>query len=368
MRRRSFLKTIGIGAGAAVTSNIKQSAPAIASNRIEWKMVTLWPKMFPGLGTGSQRIADAVKNMSNERLIIKVYGAGELVPAYEAFDAVREGIAECMHEAPYIWVAKHPAMAFFCGVPGGLTPLEHNAWIYNGGGQKLWDELYGKFGLQGFLAGNSGTNMGGWYNREINSLEDFKGLRMRIPGLGAEVLTRFGSITMNIPGGEILPALQSGVVDAAEWIAPYADLALGLHKAAKYYYGPSILEPGPANPLTVNQESYMALPNDLRAIVRQAAGHETARMTAEIDYGNSQALKVLVNRFDVELRHFPEEVSRGLFEVSHEVVAEVAETDDLSRRIYDSWFKFRENALSLAPYSTHGFMTSRDIYKNSVRG
>ena len=368
MRRRSFLKGAGVSTGAVIASSISHSAPAIANERIQWKMVTLWPKNFPGLGTGSQRIADAIREMSDGKLDIKVYGAGELVPAYEAFDAVREGIAECMHEAPYIWIAKHPAMAFFCGMPGGLTPQEHNAWIHFGGGQELWDELYRRFGLRGFLAGNSGTNMGGWYNREIQTLEDFRGLRMRIPGLGAEVLTRLGSLTMNIPGGEILPALQTGLVDAAEWIAPYADLALGLHKAAKYYYGPSILEPGPANPLTVNEESYMALSAELRAIVRQAAGHETARMKAEVDHGNARALEVLVKRFNVELRRFPEDVSDGLFSVSEQVVAEVSEEDDLSRRIYNSWSEFREKASILAPYSTHGFMAGRNKYKNSVEG
>ena len=365
MRRRSFLKGAGVSTGAVIASNVSRSAPAIANERIQWKMVTLWPKNFPGLGTGSQRIADAIREMSDGKLDIKVYGAGELVPAYEAFDAVREGTAECMHEAPYIWIAKHPAMAFFCGMPGGLTPQEHNAWIHFGGGQELWDELYSRFGLRGFLAGNSGTNMGGWYNREIKTLEDFRGLRMRIPGLGAEVLTRLGSLTMNIPGGEILPALQTGLVDAAEWIAPYADLALGLHKAAKYYYGPSILEPGPANPLTVNEKSYMALSAELRAIVRQAAGHETARMKAEVDHGNAQALEVLVKRFNVELRRFPEDVSDGLFAVSKQVVAEVSEEDDLSRRIYNSWSEFREKASVLAPYSTHGFMAGRNEYRNS---
>ena len=365
MRRRSFLKGAGVSTGAVIASNVSRSAQAIANERIQWKMVTLWPKNFPGLGTGSQRIADAIREMSDGKLDIKVYGAGELVPAYEAFDAVREGTAECMHEAPYIWIAKHPAMAFFCGMPGGLTPQEHNAWIHFGGGQELWDELYSRFGLRGFLAGNSGTNMGGWYNREIKTLEDFRGLRMRIPGLGAEVLTRLGSLTMNIPGGEILPALQTGLVDAAEWIAPYADLALGLHKAAKYYYGPSILEPGPANPLTVNEKSYMALSAELRAIVRQAAGHETARMKAEVDHGNAQALEVLVKRFNVELRRFPEDVSDGLFAVSKQVVAEVSEEDDLSRRIYNSWSEFREKASILAPYSTHGFMAGRNEYRNS---
>ena len=356
MKRRSFLKAAAVGAGAATFA-----APAIAQGRVEWKMVTLWPRNFPGLGTGSQRIAKAIDAMSDGRMTVKVYGAGELVPAYEAFDAVREGTAECMHEAPYIWTAKHPATAFFCSVPGGLTPEEHNAWIYHGGGQALWDELYGAFGLRGFVAGNSGTNMGGWYNREINSPDDFQGLRMRIPGLGAEVLTRLGATTVNLSGGEILPALQTGVIEAAEWIAPYADLAFGLHKAAKYYYGPGVHEPGPANPLSVNTKAYDALPSDLQAIVRQAAGAEAARLPAEMAYGNAEALHAMVTRYNVDLRHFSEAVTNRLLEVSAEVVAEVADEDELSRRVYDSWSAFRAKAVAHAPYGAHGYMARRAL-------
>ncbi len=356
IKRRTFLKAAAAGAGAATLA-----APAIAQGRIEWKMVTLWPRNFPGLGTGSQRIAESINAMSDGRMTVKVFGAGELVPAYEAFDAVRDGTAECMHEAPYIWTAKHPATAFFCSVPGGLTPEEHNAWIYHGGGQALWDELYGAFGLKAFVAGNSGTNMGGWYNREINAPEDFDGLRMRIPGLGAEVLTRLGATTVNVSGGEILPSLQTGVIEAAEWIAPYADLAFGLHKAAKYYYGPGVHEPGPANPLSVNARAYDALSGDLQAIVRQAAGNEAARLPAEMAYGNAEALHALITRHEVDLRHFSEDVTNRLLAVSADVVAEVASEDELSRRIYDSWSAFRDKAIAHAPYGTHGYVARRAL-------
>ena len=366
MKRRSFLKTLGIAAGIATAASPIVPGPAIAQNKFKWKMVTLWPRNFPGLGTASQRIANAVEEMSDGRLIIKVYGAGELVPAYEAFDAVREGIAECMHEAPYIWVAKHPAMAFFCGMSGGLTPLEHNAWIYNGGGQKLWDELYSNYGLKGFLAGNSGTNMGGWFNREINSVEDFDGLRMRIPGLGAEVLNRLGAVTMNIPGSEIVPALQTGLVDAAEWIAPYADMANGLHKVAKYYYGPSILEPGPANPLTVNLDAFNELPSDLKSIVEQASGNEVARMTAEVDFGNANSFHALANELNIEIRQFPQDVSQKFFDISQKVVAEVAEKDEISGRIYESWNSFRFKSIAHSRFSTHGFMFERNIHNQNI--
>jgi TRAP-type mannitol/chloroaromatic compound transport system substrate-binding protein len=354
MKRRRFLA----GAGAAAAAS-PLAAPAIAQGRIEWRMVTLWPRNFPGLGTSSQRLVETVAAASDGRLTIKVYGAGELVPAYEAFDAVREGTAECAHDAPYIWIAKHPAAAFFCTVPGGLTPAEHAAWIEFGGGQALWDELYDRFALVAFLAGNSRTNMGGWYNREINGVEDFEGLRMRIPGLGAEVLNRLGATTVNLSGGEIVPALQTGVIDAAEWIAPYADLAFGLHKVAKYYYGPGVHEPGPAASLMIGRDAWDSLPADLQAIVRLAAAAETTRMPAETLNGNAVALQALLTKHGVDLRHFPAEVVARLHAVSREVVAEVAEHDELSARIYESWSAFRDTMQAYAPYGAHGYLRGR---------
>lgn len=357
MKRRAFLT--GAAAGTAAST---LAAPALSQGRIEWRMVTLWPRNFPGLGTGSQRMVDAITAMSDGRLTVKVYGAGELVPAYEAFDAVRDGTADCMHEAPYIWTAKHPASAFFCSVPGGLTPQEHSAWVIHGGGQALMDELYGGFGMRAFLAGNSGTNMGGWYNREINVPEDFDGLSMRIPGLGAEVLNRLGATTVNLSGAEIMPALQTGLIDAAEWIAPYADLAFGLHKVAKYYYGPGIHEPGPANTLTVNIAAYEALPKDLQAIVRQAAGNENTGILSEMTYGNAQALEVLKTKHNVDIRHFSDDVLRRLLEISRDVVAEVATHDDLSARTYQSWSMFRAQAVALAPYGNNGYASARAMF------
>jgi len=299
--------------------------------------------------------------MSDGRMTIKVFGAGELVPAYEAFDAVRDGTAECAHEAPYIWIAKHPATAFFCSVPGGLTAEEHAAWIVNGGGQALWDELYGSFGLKGFLAGNSGANMGGWYNREINAPEDFQGLRMRIPGLGGELLNRLGATTINLSGGEIVPAMQTGLIEAAEWIAPYADLAFGLHKVARIYYGPGIHEPGPAATLTVNRKALDALPADLAAVVAQAAAAETALMPAEVNYGNAVAFHALVDEHGVDVRHFPDPVLRRLMAVANEVVADVGAGDDISRRTYESWSAFRTLAVAYAPYGAHGYMRARTL-------
>ncbi len=358
MKRRTFMKTAA-RTGAAITATAL-SAPAIAKDRYRWKIVTAWPKNFPAIGTGTQRIADSIEQMSDGRLEVKVYGGGELVPPFEVFDAVREGISEMGHDAPYYWLAKHSAMPFFCSVPGGLTAQEHAAWINFGGGQELWDELYAGFGLKPFLAGSGGPNVGGWYQKEIKGLDDFKGLRMRIPGLGGEVMARLGAVPVNLPGSEILPALQTGAIDATEWVAPYNDLAFGFHKVAKYYYAPGVHEPGPGLALTVNSEAFDELPADLQAIVKRAAGDEAFRMLCEMTYGNAEALGVLLNKYNVELRKFPDEVYAAMLKAGADVARETSEKDSFTRKVYDSWSTFREKAITLAPLTELGYMGLRD--------
>ena len=360
MERRGFLKTAG---AAALGGAAALPAPAIAQGRVEWRMVTCWPRNLPAIGVGAQRLADAVGEMSDGRLTIRLYAAGELVPAFEAFDAVRNGIADCCHDAPYYWIAKHGAIPFFCSVPGGFTPPEQNAWILYGGGQALWDELYADFGLRGFLAGTGGPNMGGWFRKAIDSPDDLDGLRMRIPGMGAEVLNRLGAVAVNLPGGEVLPSLQTGAIDATEWAGPYNDLAMGFYKVAPYYYGPGVHEPGPAISLTVRRESFDALPGDLQAIVRQAAGEENMRMYAETMNGNALALAALVEKHGVDLRHFPAPVIAAMLERSAEVVAEAGAADRVTRRIYESWSAFRDRMAMLQPYAGLGYLDARSAFR-----
>ena len=358
MKRRAFIKTAArVGTGIAAAGF---AAPAISQNRIRWKMVTAWPKNFPALGTGTQRIADSIKQMSDGRIEVKVYGAGELVPAFEGFDAVREGVAEVGHDAPYYWLAKHSAMNFFCSIPGGLTAQEHVAWIYFGGGQELWDELYAGFGLKPLLAGSGGSNVGGWFTKEILSLADFKGLRIRMPGLGGEVMARLGAVPVNLPGAEILPALQTGAIDAADWIAPYNDLAFGFHKVADFYYAPGVLEPGPALALTINKEAFEALPNDLQQIVKSAAGDETFRLWSEMTVGNAKALGALVNKHKVKLRKFPAEVYDAMLAAGAEVARETADKDPFTFKVYESWLEYKKLSMELAPITELGFMSLRD--------
>ncbi len=359
MKRRKFLKTAGIGAGATALGASSLAAPAIAQQTFSWKMLTTWPRNLPAIGVGSQRIADAITRMSDGRLTVKLYAAGELVPAFEAFDAVRDGVAECCHDAPYYWIAKHGAVPFFCSVPGGLSPQEHNAWIHYGGGQELWDEMYAEWGLRGFLAGTGGPNMGGWYAKEINTIADMDGLKMRIPGLGAKVFNRLGVVSVNLAGGEVLPSLQTGALDAAEWAGPYLDLAMGFHKVVKYYYGPGVHEPGPGIALTVSHKAYDELPSDLQEIVRFAAGEENMRMLAETLAGNAAAIDALVNKHGVIVQHFPDEVLDIMHETSKEVVAAAGAIDGLSARIYESWTDFRRKMVQLAPFGEYGYTVGR---------
>lgn len=353
--RRRFLT--GAAAGAAATTI---ASPAIAQGKIRWRMVTCWPKNFPGVGIAAQRIADRIGEMSDGRLEVKLFAAGEFVPAFEVFDAVREGKADAGHDSPYYWIAKARSAAFFASVPGGLTPQEQMGWVNYGGGQALWDELYGAFGLRAWLAGNAGMQMVGWFRNEINSVDDLQGLKIRMAGLHAEVLSRMGATTVNMPGGEIMAALQSGVIDAAEWGGPWMDLAFGFYKVAKYCYGPGVHEPGTAQSLVVNLEAYEALPKDLQAIVRYAAAVEAGDLLSEFTAKNAIALRTLVDKHGAIFGSLPPDVLAKWFEISEEVVAETAAGSDIDKRIYQSWLGFRQRAVDIAPLSMLGYMQSRN--------
>ncbi len=327
---------------------------------INWKMVTTWPKNFPGLGTGAENLANNITEMSGGRLNVKVYAAGELVPPLEVFDAVSRGTAEMGHSAAYYWKGKAPAAQFFTAVPFGLTAQEINSWIYHGGGMKLWEEVYEPFNLIPLTAGNTGVQMGGWFNKEINSVDDFNGLKMRIPGLGGEVLKKAGGIPVNLPGGEIFTALQTGTIDATEWVGPYNDLAFGLYKAAKYYYYPGWHEPGSSMESMVNKTAFEALPRDLQLIVRSAARQATQDMLDEFTALNNDALKTLVEEHNVQLKPFPKDVLSALKVASEETLAEVAAGDEMSAKVYASFKDFREKVGSWHSVSERAYINARD--------
>ena len=359
MRRRDFLKKAGTGT-LTMGAGLAGAKVAQAKAEHKWKMVTTWPKNFPGLGTGAENLARLITEMSGGRIQVKVYGAKELVPAFEVFDAVSRGTAEMGHGASYYWKGKAPAAQFFAAMPFGMTAQEFNGWIYYGGGQALWDELYAPFGLMGMPAGNTGVQMGGWFNKEINSLADLKGLKMRIPGLGGEVLKRLGGTPINLPGGEIFTSLQSGNIDATEWVGPYNDQAFGLYKAAKYYYFPGFHEPGTCLEAMVNKKAFEALPKDLQSIVANAAKAVNVDMLSEYTARNPDALQQLLKEHGAQLRQFPADVLQGLRKVSGEVMTEVAEGDAMSKKVHTAYMEFLEKARAYTDLSELAYVKARD--------
>jgi TRAP-type mannitol/chloroaromatic compound transport system substrate-binding protein len=360
MKRRKFIKHLGTGsiaAGAAL------SVPPMvhAKEQVRWKMVTAWPKNFPGLGTNANLLAALIEEMSGGRITVKVYGAKELVPAFEVFDAVSRGTAEMGHAGAYYWKGKSEAVQFFSSVPFGLTAQEMNAWLYYGGGMDLWRELYDQFGLIPSATGNSGVQMAGWFNREINTVDDLKGLKMRIPGLGGEVLQRAGGTPVTIPGGELFTALQSGTIDATEWVGPYNDLAFGFYKVAKYYYYPGWHEPGTTMECMINKKAFNELPKDLRSIVLNACKTANLDMLAEFTARNNQALETLVKKHNVQLKALPDPVLKKLRELSNEVVLELADKEPTAKKIYESFSRFRKQVISWEKVSEQAYLRARTL-------
>lgn len=361
MDRRHFIGTAGAAAGALIPGSNARAATTGTRETIEWRMVTTWPKGFPGLGTGANYFADLVGRLSAGRMRVKVYGAGELVDAFGTFDLVGDGGAELGHGTAMYWKGKVPAAPFFTAVPFGLTAQEMNAWLYHGGGLELWQEAYEPMGMLPLAAGNSGVQMGGWFNREINSLDDIRGLKMRLPGLGGEVLRRAGGLPVTTAGSEIFTALETGAIDATEWIGPYNDLAFGLYKAAKYYYYPGWQEPGATLECLVNRAAFEALPEDLQQVVVHAARVANQDMLAEFTARNHQALRTLVDEKGVQLRRYPDAVLRRLREHAEDVVAEIAAGDAMAGRVFRSYLAFREQAMAWHDVSERAYLNARAL-------
>ncbi|MBX3702186.1 MAG: TRAP transporter substrate-binding protein [Steroidobacteraceae bacterium] len=363
MKRRDLIRGIGIGAAAVAASacgrRTADGGHGMSTGTFTWRLVTTWPPNFPGLGTGAVEFAKQIEDCSGGRLKIRVYGDGELVPAFETFDAVSGGTAEMGHGAAYYWKGKVPAASFFAAIPFGFVAQEMNAWFYQGGGLELWQEAYAPFGLLPLPCGNSGTQMGGWFRREIRSLADIRGLKMRIPALGGEVMARAGATPVTMPGSEIFTALQTGAIDATEWIGPYNDLAFGFHKAAKFYYYPGWHEPGPTLELIINRRAWDALPADLQAIVAACASATNDRMSAEFMARNAEALETLVRDHGVQLRAFPDDVMQALRRFSAEILEENAARDPLFRRVLDSVQAFRARMTPYFDIAERAYLNSR---------
>lgn len=357
----AIIGTIISGDPTATTSAAGSHVNSVTEENFEWKMVTTWPKNLPALGVAPERFAELVATMSNGRITIKVYGANELVGAREVFDAVSNGAAQMGHGAAYYWDGKAPAAVMFTTVPFGMTAQEMNAWITYGGGLELWRELYEPFNVIPMACGNSGVQMGGWFNVEINSIDDLKGLVMRIPGLAGEVMQRAGAAPTTMPASELYTALQTGTIDATEWVGPYNDLALGFQDIAKYYYYPGWHEPGATIELIVNKQAFIQLPKDLQKVVEVAARAINQDMLDEFMARNNAALKSLVDEHNVELRRLPDEVLLRLKELSVEILDELAEKNPLAQRIVTSYREFQADVSQWTAIAEEAYLDTRDL-------
>jgi TRAP-type mannitol/chloroaromatic compound transport system substrate-binding protein len=355
MYRRDFL--ISAGAGVAATF----PAPAIAQGVRELKMVTSWPKGLPGLGTSAERLGRAITAITHGRLKVQVFGAGELVSAFEAFDAVSSGVADMYHSAEYYWEKRSPAFNFFAAVPFGFTADEMAAWVHFGGGQELWDELSGGFNIKPLLGGNSGVQMGGWFTKEVKGPESYAGLRYRMPGLGGEVLRRLGAVVVNLPGGEITAALKSGAIDASEWVGPWNDMDLGLQKVSKFYYYPGFHEPGTAFSLGINKKLWDGLSADDRNEISTVANAEYTLSLAEFNANNAKSLEQLRQDSSIEIRKFDDSLLQALGKASGEVLVDAAHKDALTRRTYDSYIAFWSRANRWADLAERGYLDARGL-------
>ncbi|WP_367389485.1 TRAP transporter substrate-binding protein [Lewinella sp. LCG006] len=369
--RRKIFKALALGtislpfAIRALTGDMNAQkgggSPTLANQkRYEWKMTTTWPPNFPVLDEACKMLAKLVETMSSGRMKITVYGGGELAPPLKAFETVRSGGAEMGSGAGYYWAGIAPAAQFFASVPFGMNAAQHTSWIMNGGGMELWQELYAQFGVVPFLGGNTGVQMGGWFNREINSLQDIQGLKMRIPGLGGRVFDAAGGAQVLMPGSELYSNLERGVIDATEWLGPYHDTLMGFHEIAKYYYTPGWHEPGTALEFFANKDKFEALPEDLQAIVRSAAYHTHLWCWMEMERRNAEALGGLVEK-GVKLRQFPKEVLERFRVLTAEVLQTLSEEDPFSAKVYASFQQFQAQAYQYAAITEKRFYNELQV-------
>ncbi|MCL4111161.1 UNVERIFIED_CONTAM: hypothetical protein GTU68_038503 [Idotea baltica] len=350
MKRKDFLKNgaiVGaIGAlGVSCSEKEKSNTSTESSNeKFVWKMTTTWGKNFPVVGEGCNRLAERIRIMSSGRLDIRVYGAGELIPPMESFSAVSDGrVFQMSHGAAYYWAGIEPAFQFFTSVPFGMNAQQMNAWMDFGGGRELWTEMYEPFNVIPFMAGNTGVQMGGWFNKKIEKMSDFQGLKMRIPGLGGRVLAKAGGTAVLSPGTELYTNLERGVIDATEWIGPFHDYLMGFYQVAKYYYSPGWHEPGSVLEVIVNKEAFESLPNDLQEIVETACYRSNQEMLSEFEAKNNEYLKKIRNETNVEILAFPTEVLQELKQYAFDIYEELAAKDPLSRKAYDSFKAFKKD-------------------------
>jgi len=376
MKRRQILGAVAaVATGTGVTAilgnkdNNKQSinkesaisTPNIAKGIKRFRMVTTWPKDFPGLGQMPNRFASALNEMTSGAMEVKVYAAGELVGAMESFDATASGAADMYHGAEYYWQGKSKGFSFFTSVPMGMTAAEIMGWIDHGGGQKLWDDLSADFNIKPFQAGNTGHQTGGWFKKKINSLEDFKGLKMRMPGLGGEVIRRLGGAAVQLSGGEIYQALQSGSIDATEWVGPWNDYAFGFYREAPYYYAPGFHEPGASLAVGINLDVWNTLSTSEQSIIKYACKSANDASLGEYTHENAKALSILKKDHNISPRYFSDEIMKEIGKISKDVVYELGNADKRTATIYQSYIKARNSYSKWTEMSDGLYINARKI-------
>jgi TRAP-type mannitol/chloroaromatic compound transport system substrate-binding protein len=340
MQRRSFITKATIGAGAAAIA-----APALAQTglpELRWRLTSGFPKSLDTIYGGAEEMSRRVAQLTNNRFQIRVFAAGEIVGAFQGIDAVQAGTVEMAHTASYYWVGKNTALGFDTALPFGMNNRQQNAWLYHGGGMQLMAEVFKEFNLVAFPAGNTGVQTGGWFRTEIKSVDQLKGLKMRIPGFGGRVYAALGALPQQIPGGEIYQALERGTVDGAEFVGPYDDEKLGFFKVAKFYYAPGWQEPGATLSTYVNQKSWESLPGEYKAAIEAASAEVNVKMMAEYDAKNPPALQRLVNN-GVQLRNWPTAILDAKRKAAFDIYAEEAGKNAAFKKIWDNWNRFRQD-------------------------
>lgn len=357
MQRRKFLTGTALAATGAGLAT-----PALTQSRIEWDMVTSWPTGAPGLDDSARRIAARITDLSGGRLNITVHGAGEIVPSFGVFDAVSQGVAQMYHSVPAYWISKNKAIGMFGSFPFGMNMQEKLGWMYWGGGQQLYDGIYEGFGLKGFLAGGTGPQWFGWFKNEIHTLDDIRGMRIRTTGFSGEMLRRVGVAVVTLPGGEVFQALQSGTIDAGEFVGPWNDFAFGFHQVAKHYYGPGVGEPCSTEEIAINASAYNALPDDLKLIIKTVAMSAADETTMDYEINNARTLRVLRAEHEVNVHQLPQPIVEGLAVAANEMVQELlADPDPVVREVMASYAGFRNLMTEYAPYATGGQYAARTM-------
>jgi TRAP-type mannitol/chloroaromatic compound transport system substrate-binding protein len=359
MDRRSFIAKAGVAAGATAAATTF-AAPAVAQARKEMVIVSSWPRDFPGLGLSAQRHAQRITDMTDGRIQAQYFASGERVGGFDVFDEVASGNAQAYNSADYYWKGKHPGWAFFTSVPFGLTYTENSAWINHLGGQALWDELAGSFDLKALPCGNTGVQMGGWFNKEIETADDLKGLKMRIPGLGGDVMAKVGASPVSLPGSQIYENLVSGAIDATEWVGPYNDYFLKFYEAAKYYYYPGMHEPGGFISFGMNKSWWSGLTKSEQLIIEASSQMECEIAMSENNALNAAYLKKLTKEHGVKLREFSDEIYDSFGEAAAAVMKETRAHSSLADRIYKSFAEARTNVASWMKLSDVGYSLKRN--------